>query len=84
MWVNKKAFPEPRRMKQVWVVKNTCAQPEVLITNEVRKMNQNKKSKEKKRRLQKFKDGGGSSTDQRYHEVSVSKPMFLWVPKISE
>ena len=75
MWVHKKAFSKPRKMKQVWVIKGTLAQSEVLINNEVRKINQNQKSYKEKRRLQ--------NSDQRSHQVSFLTPKFKWVPKIS-
>ena len=80
-WVHKKAFSEPRKMKQIWVIKGTLAHSEVLITKELREMFWNQKSKEKKKRVQKFDNGGCSPTVQRYHQVSVSKPKFIWVPK---
>ena len=73
MLVQKKTSSEPRKMKQVWVVKSTFAQSEMLITKEL---------KRKKRRVQKFEDNVYSPTDERYLQVSVSKPKFIWVPKI--
>ena len=69
-------------MKQVWVVKGTLAHTEVLITKDIRKMN-NQKSKKKKRRVQKLEDDGYPFSGQRSHQVSVSKPNFIWVPKVT-
>ena len=82
VWVQKKASPEPKRIKQVWVIKGTFAQSEMLITKELREMSWNHKSKGKKRRVQKYEDNG-CPTDQRFLQVSVSQPSFIWVPKIS-
>ncbi|KAL4573342.1 hypothetical protein LXL04_020143 [Taraxacum kok-saghyz] len=69
VWVQKKASPEPKRIKQVWVIKGKFAQSEMLITEELREMFWNQKSKRKKRRVQKFEDGVYSPTNQRYHQV---------------
>ena len=65
VWVEKKASPELRKMKQVWVIKGTSLQSEVLKTKEVREMIWYQKSKGKRRRVQKSEDGVCSSTDQR-------------------
>ena len=81
VWVERKAYPKLRKMKQIWVIKGTSIKSEVLITKEVREMSWNQKSKEKKIRVQKLENGGSSPTDQRYHQVSVSKLNLIWVPK---
>ncbi|KAL4588995.1 hypothetical protein LXL04_001896 [Taraxacum kok-saghyz] len=53
-------------MKQVWVIKGTLAQSEVLITKEAGEMFWNLKSKGKRRKVQKSENDVRSSTDQRY------------------
>ena len=83
VWVQKKVYPEPRKMKQVWVIKDTLAQSEVLITKEAGEMFWNQKSKGKRRKVQKSENDVRSSTNQRYLQVSVSKPNLVWIPKIS-
>ncbi|KAL4573895.1 hypothetical protein LXL04_020716 [Taraxacum kok-saghyz] len=69
MWVQKKASPEPRKIKQVWIVKCTSIYSDVKTTKEVKEKFQNQKFQNEKRRIHK--------SYQRYHQAYYPSVKFM-------
>ena len=86
VWVEKKLSSEPRRIKQIWVVKESSAHLEAKPIKDVRSVHRNQKYLREKMKVQKPQTNGCFNlqnflTNQRSQQVSICKPKFFWVPK---